>query len=41
MNDLDELEIQQLRFYRLANGLMAIAYIAFGSWVAASLYSML
>lgn len=37
----DDLEIHKSRFYRLANGLMAIAYIAFIAWVLAQLYSMI
>lgn len=38
---MNDLETAKLRFYRLANGLMAIAYIAFFAWVLASLYNML
>jgi hypothetical protein len=38
---MNELEQSKLRFYRLANGLMAIAYIAFFCWVVAELYSMI
>jgi hypothetical protein len=37
----DDLEIAKLRFYRLANGLMAIVYLAFFAWVLAQVYNML
>jgi hypothetical protein len=38
---MNELETQRLRFYRLANGAMAIGYIAFFAWVLATLYNMI
>jgi hypothetical protein len=41
MNDLDELEKQQLRFYKLANGIQSVIYIAFFCWVITELYNMI
>lgn len=38
---MNELEQHKLRFYKLANGLLAIGYIAFLAWVAATLYNMI
>ena len=38
---MDELKTQQLRFYKLANGIMAVAYIAFLAWVVAEVYNMI
>ena len=38
---MNELEEQRLRFYRLANGLMAIVYIAFICWLLAQAYNIL
>lgn len=38
---MDQLKEQQLRFYKLANGLLAIGYIAFFAWVVAEVYNMI
>ena len=38
---MDDLEIHRLRFFKLANGLMSIAYIAFIVWVLVQLYNMI
>ena len=38
---MKEIEQHKIRFYRLANGLMAMTYIAFFAWVLAQLYNML
>ena len=38
---MNELETHKLRYYKLANGLMSIAYIAFFAWVLAQVYNMI
>lgn len=40
-NNMSEMEIQKLRFYRLVNGLLSLGYISFFSWIAAELYNMI
>lgn len=38
---MEDFETHQVRFYKLANGLMAIAYLAFFAWVLAQVYNMI
>ena len=38
---MNELETTKLRFYRLANGLMAIGYLSVFAFVLAQLYKMI
>lgn len=38
---MNDLETQKLRFYKLANGIMSVAYITFFVWVITEVYSMI
>lgn len=38
---MNELEKHKTRFYKLANGLMSIAYISVFAFILAELYSMI
>ena len=38
MNDLEQ---HKLRFFKLANGIMSVMYIAFFCWVITEIYTMI
>lgn len=38
---MNELETARLRFYRLANGLMAVVYITAGVWLTTQVLNMI